>query len=59
MAKTRTQKLRKRLEREGRYDVTLKRRGREIAISTLTKRTKTKRELLEAKSKKHPKKSLD
>lgn len=37
MAKTRTQKLRKRLEREGRYDVTLKRRGREIAISTLTK----------------------
>lgn len=58
MGQTKTQKLRKKLGREGKYDVTLKRRGREIAISTLTKRTKTKSELLEKNHKKYPRKEF-
>lgn len=53
MAQTQAQKLRKRLAREGRYDVTQKRGGQELSISTLTRKTKTKKEAIESARKKH------
>lgn len=55
MAQTKTKKLQKMLGREGRYDVTNKRGGQGVHISTLTRRTKTKREALESARKKHAK----
>jgi len=55
MAQTKTQKLRKRLAREGRYDITQKRGGQETQISTMTRRTKTKQESLNSKLKKYRK----
>lgn len=55
MAQTQAQKLRKRLAREGRYDVTQKRGGQEMAISTLTRKTKTKKEAMDSAHKKYKK----
>lgn len=55
MAQTKSQKLRKRLAREGRYDITQKRGGQDTQISTVTRRTKTKQETLESKMRKHRK----
>ena len=53
MAQTTTQKLQKRLKREGRFDYTQMRGGTDIAISTLTQRTKSKKQCVEAKERKH------
>lgn len=53
MAQTKAQKLRKRLKREGRNDMTAFRGGHDVQISTLTRRTKTKREAVEAQRHKH------
>lgn len=55
MAQTKAQKLRKRLAREGRYDITQRRGGQDVQISTMTRRTKTKSEHLEAQRKKYKK----
>lgn len=55
MAQTQAQKLRKRLAREGRYDITQKRGGLDLEISTLTRRTKTKKDALESARKKYKK----
>lgn len=57
MAQTKTKKLQKMLEREGRYDVTNKRGGQGVCISTITRRTKTKQEALESARKKYAKRS--
>lgn len=53
MAQTKSKKLQKRLLREGQYDVTQKRGGQAITISTLTKRTKSKKEAMEANRRKY------
>lgn len=55
MAQTTTQKLQKRLKREGRFDFTQMRGGQSVEISTLTQRTKNKSELVKAKERKHKK----
>ncbi|WP_442638142.1 hypothetical protein [Rossellomorea marisflavi] len=55
MAQTKAKKLQKRLLREGRYDVTNRRGGQAVEISTLTRRTKSKTETLEAKRRKYKK----
>lgn len=55
MAQTQAQKLRKRLAREGRYDVTQKRGGQDTQISTMTRRTKTKQDAITSSLKKHRK----
>lgn len=53
MAQTTTQKLRKRLGREGRFDFTQKRGGQDVQISTLTQCTKNKRQSLDSSQRKH------
>lgn len=55
MAQTKAKKLQKRLLREGRYDVTSRRGGQAIEISTLTKRTKSKQDALESNRRKYKK----
>lgn len=59
MAQTMTQKLQKRLKREGRFDFTQMRGGQSVEISTLTQRTKSKREFIEAKERKHKQHAYD
>lgn len=53
MTQTTTQKLKKRLKREGLFDYTEKRGGQHVEISTLTQRTKSKQEFIKAKERKH------
>lgn len=53
MAQTTTQKLQKRLKREGRFDFTQMRGGQDVNISTLTQRTKSKKQFVESKERKH------
>lgn len=53
MAQTMTKKMQKRLKREGSFDFTQMRGGQAVEISILTKRTKSKKEFLQSKERKH------
>lgn len=59
MAQTTTQKLQKRLKREGRFDYTQLRGGQDVEISMLTQRTKSKKQFLESKERKHKKRMYE
>lgn len=59
MTQTMTKKTQKRLKREGRFDFTQMRGGQSVEIDTTTKRTKSKKESIEAKERKHKKRHFE
>lgn len=59
MAQTLTQKTKKRLKREGRFDFTQMRGGQDVEISTLTQRTKSKKQFIESKERKHKQRQFE